>query len=60
MGELLEVTDYTGAIGVYQVTLFLILASMMFLGGGVDSIAMNFLGGFQDHWCKVDQLQNFR
>ena len=56
----IDVSDYTGDMGVYQLTLFFTMASMIFLGGGSDSISMNFLGGFQDHWCEVDQLQNFR
>ena len=32
----------------------------MYQGGANDSIAMNFIGGFQDHWCKIDKLANFR
>ena len=42
-----------------QVVFFFMLAASMFLGS-IDSIMMNFIGGFQEHWCNVPQLANFR
>ena len=46
-----EVLEHIGDIGVYQVTLFLMLGAFEFMTA--DVVAMNFIGGYQDHWCRV-------
>ena len=46
-----EVLEQIGDIGFYQITLFLMLGAWEFMGA--DAVAMNFIGGYMDHWCKV-------
>ena len=46
-----EVLEHVGDIGVYQVTLFLMLGAFEFMTA--DVVAMNFIAGYQEHWCEV-------
>ena len=52
-----DVFEHIGGIGLYQIGLYLLLGLPPFYGG-YQSMAMVFLGPNQDHWCKVDRLQN--
>ena len=53
-----DIFNYIGGAGAYQVTLYLLLGLPSFFGG-YQSMSMTFLGPEQDHWCKIDRLQNF-
>ena len=52
------VFEYIGSCGVYQIALFIFLA-LPGIFSGYQSMAMTFLGPFQDHWCKIDALKNY-
>lgn len=53
-----QVFDHIGHFGLYQLLLYL-LAGYFAITHGYQTIAMIFLGLDQDHWCKVDELQDF-
>lgn len=50
--------EYIGEIGPYQVMIFVLLG-MVHLFNGLQNMAMNFIRGHQDHWCKVPRLEDF-
>ena len=50
-----EILDHIGEIGFYQVWLFLLLGCMEYITA--DAIAMNFIGGNQDHWFVIYHLK---
>mgnify|MGYP001592408376 CR=1 FL=1 len=50
-----EVLENIGDIGVYQVTLFFMLGAFEFMTA--DGVAMNFIGGYQDHFCTVSYIR---
>jgi len=48
--------ETAGDMGVYQITLFLLISVMEFVA--VDSFSINFIAARMDHWCHVDELSN--
>lgn len=51
-----DIYDMMGGMGVYQWCAFVLIG--VFSVFGVESIAMNFVGGLQEHWCHVEELSN--
>lgn len=49
-----DVFSYIGQIGFYQIIAFLTLGGGEFFG--VEALVMNFIGGKQEHWCKIPEL----
>ena len=46
-----------GGLGVYQWCVFSLMAVLSFWS--MESVGINFIGGHMDHWCEVEELQNF-
>lgn len=49
-----EILESIGSLSYYQIFLFCILILEEVLGA--EAMAMNFIGGDQEHWCKVPEL----
>lgn len=49
-----DIFGYIGQIGYYQIIAFLTLGAGEFFG--VEALVMNFVGGKQEHWCKIPEL----
>ena len=52
-----EMFEYTGGFGLYQLGLFLLINVATVLSA-CQCMSMIFMGPDQDHWCKVEALQN--
>lgn len=53
-----EIFDKIGHLGVYQLLTYCLIGIISFMAG-YQNISMNFLGGHQPHWCKVERLEKF-
>ena len=53
-----EIFLYIGEIGVYQALLYVLLGMPSYFSGYM-SISMSFLGYTPEHWCYVEELQEF-
>ena len=51
-----DILHTVGAFGVYQICSCIMLYFMPFLM--VETIYMNFVSYSQDHWCKVEEIQD--
>jgi hypothetical protein len=49
-------SKYVGDIGLFQVLIVLMVGLSAFIGN--ESIANNFIGGYQEHWCAIPELQD--
>jgi hypothetical protein len=49
-------SEYVGDLGVFQLLAVLIAGLSTFIGS--DPIANNFIGGYQEHWCAIPELQD--
>ena len=56
--EFEQILKNVGEFGKFQKLVLLFLAIVPLLQG-YHSNGWNFMGGAHEHWCKVDELQNF-
>ncbi|CAH1774737.1 unnamed protein product [Owenia fusiformis] len=52
-----EVFEITGHFGPYQLVLYILLG-IVGIPNGYQNLATTFIGGKQDHWCKIPELSN--
>ncbi|CAD5114788.1 unnamed protein product [Dimorphilus gyrociliatus] len=53
-----EIFDKIGHFGVYQLLAYCLIGIVSFYNG-YQNISVNFLGGHQPHWCKIERLSKF-
>ncbi len=53
-----DVFQFIGESGLYQILLYILVGLPSFFGGPINIIP-NFAGYTQQHWCYVEQLQNY-
>ena len=49
-----DILQSIGPVGTYQLCLFLMLSMLSVFG--VEPIATNFIAGYMEHWCEVEEL----